>query len=105
MAQLTVKTRSGEIRTFEVPRDQTVMEAIRENGIGELLALCGGTCSCATCHVYVDGDATDGLSAISEDEDGLLEGTLHRKPTSRLSCQLRIPPSLSALQVTIAPED
>jgi 2Fe-2S ferredoxin len=81
------------------------MEAIRDKGIDELMALCGGCCSCATCHVIVDPEFVPQLSAMSEDEDDLLDSSEHRQPTSRLSCQIRMKDELTGLRVTIAPED
>lgn len=80
------------------------MEAIREAGFDEMLALCGGACSCATCHVYVAADAAD-LPPMSDDEDDLLESSEHRTPLSRLSCQIRITPDLLGLRVTIPQEN
>ncbi|PXA97288.1 ferredoxin [Nostoc sp. 3335mG] len=100
MPTLTVTTRSGETRTIAADPDASVMEAIRNAGIDELLATCGGCCSCATCHVYVDDP--ERLPPISADEDDLLDISGHRTARSRLSCQLR--PS-DGLRVTIAPED
>ena len=73
MPKLTVVDRSGTERMIEVGDGLTVMEAIRDNGFDELLALCGGCCSCATCHVHVDPAFADKLPAMSEDEDDLLE--------------------------------
>ena len=87
------------------PKGQTVMEAIRDNGFDELLALCGGCCSCATCHVHVDPAFADKLPAMSEDEDDLLESSDHRNETSRLSCQIEFTSDLDGLKVQIAPED
>ena len=81
------------------------MEAIRDNGFDELLALCGGCCSCATCHVHVDPAFADKLPAMSEDEDDLLESSDHRNESSRLSCQIAFTSDLDGLKVTIAPED
>ena len=86
MPKLTVVDRSGTERMIEVGDGLTVMEAIRDNGFDELLALCGGCCSCATCHVHVDPAFADKLPAMSEDEDDLLESSDHRNETSRLSC-------------------
>lgn len=105
MPRLTVTTREGEVRVLDARVNRTVMETIRDAGINELLALCGGCCSCATCHVYVDPEFADRLPAIAEDENGLLDGTDHRNPTSRLSCQLLMSESLDGLRVRIAPED
>jgi len=105
MPKLIVTTREGETSEIDVADGLTVMEAIRDNGFDELLALCGGCCSCATCHVHIDPAFQDKLPAMSEDEDDLLESTDHRQPTSRLSCQIPFTAELDGLKVTIAPED
>ena len=105
MPKLIVTTREGETSEIEVEDGLTVMEAIRDNGFDELLALCGGCCSCATCHVHVDPEFGDKLPEMSEDEDDLLESSDHRNETSRLSCQIPFEASLDGLKVAIAPED
>ena len=105
MPTLIVTTREGETSEIAVGDGLTVMEAIRDNGFDELLALCGGCCSCATCHVHVDPAFAGLLPAMSEDEDDLLESSDHRVATSRLSCQVPFTPDLDGLRVTIAPED
>ena len=105
MPKLIVTTREGETSEIDVADGLTVMEAIRDNGFDELLALCGGCCSCATCHVHVDAAYSDKLPEMTEDEDDLLESTDPRQPTSRLSCQIPFTPELDGLKVTIAPED
>lgn len=105
MPKMTVVNRAGEESTIEVEDGLTVMEAIRDNGFDELLALCGGCCSCATCHIHVDPAFADKLPAISEDEDDLLDSSDHRAETSRLSCQVPLTADLDGLKVTIAPED
>jgi 2Fe-2S ferredoxin len=69
------------------------------------LALCGGCCSCATCHVHVDPDFAALLPPMSEDENDLLDSSDHRNETSRLSCQIHLTAALDGLRVTIAPED
>lgn len=61
MPKLIVVNRAGEESTIEADTGLSVMEAIRDNGFDELLALCGGCCSCATCHVHVDAEWTDKL--------------------------------------------
>jgi 2Fe-2S ferredoxin len=103
--QLIVTTQKGETREISVDANRTVMEAIREAGLGELLALCGGCCSCATCHVYVDIDDANRLPPMSADEDALLSGSNHRSVPSRLSCQIPLTEALNGLRVTIAPAD
>ena len=105
MPKLIVVDRSGNESTVDVDDGLTVMEAIRDNGFDELLALCGGCCSCATCHVHIDPAQLDKLPAMSEDEDDLLESSDHRAANSRLSCQIPFTAELDGLRVTIAPED
>ena len=105
MPKLIVTTREGETSEIDVADGLTVMEAIRDNGFDELLALCGGCCSCATCHVHVDPAFKDKLPAMSEDEDDLLDSSDHRTENSRLSCQIPFTDDLDGLKVTIADED
>ena len=105
MPKLIVTTRSGETREVEASAGLTVMEAIRDNGFDELLALCGGCCSCATCHVHVDPEFAGLLPAMSEDEDDLLDSSDDRDATSRLSCQIPFTEQLDGLRVRIAEED
>ena len=64
--------------------------------------MCGGSCSCATCHIYAHGVA---LEVMSADEDGLLDSSDHRGHDSRLSCQIRMSDTINGLYVIIPPED
>ncbi|MFS0772066.1 2Fe-2S iron-sulfur cluster-binding protein [Sphingomonas sp. 1P08PE] len=105
MPRLIVTTREGEERELDGEAGLSVMEVIRDGGIDELLALCGGCCSCATCHVHVDPAFADKLPKMSMDEDDLLDSTSDRDATSRLSCQIAFGPALDGLRVRIAAED
>ena len=105
MAKLIVVTRDGSEHEIEGDTSLTVMENIRDAGFDELLALCGGCCSCATCHVHVEDGNKDAMPAMSEDENDLLDSSGYRNETSRLSCQLTFGDALDGLRVTIAPED
>jgi len=105
MPQLIVMMRNGEERTITGEAGLSVMEVIRDAGIDEVLALCGGCCSCATCHVHVDPEFAAKLPKMSHDEDDLLESTADRDETSRLSCQLPFGDALDGLRVRIAAED
>ena len=103
-ATLILTNRGGGEQTIDARSGQSLMQAIKAGGVDELAALCGGNCSCATCHVYVDAAFTDRLPAMSEDEDDLLDSSDHRRPQSRLSCQIPVTSELDGLRVTIAPE-
>ena len=105
MPTLIITNREGEAREIEAETGISVMENIRNNGFDELLALCGGCCSCATCHVHVDPEWLSRLPPISADEDDLLDSSSFRTEASRLSCQILFSGALDGLQVTIAPED
>ncbi|MGE4430956.1 MAG: 2Fe-2S iron-sulfur cluster-binding protein [Sphingobium sp.] len=105
MTGFTVVQRDGTEQQVEGDAGHSVMEVIRDNGIDELLALCGGCCSCATCHVYVDPAFADRLPPISEDENDLLDSSDHRTERSRLSCQLHLTAELEGMRIEIAPED
>ena len=105
MPKLIVVNRDGAEQTVEGDKGLSVMEVIRDHGFDELLALCGGCCSCATCHIYVDPAFADVLPKMSEDENDLLDSSDHRNETSRLSCQVVLNDALDGLRVTIAPED
>ncbi len=105
MADLIIRTRDGTEHVVQGRVGWTVMENIRDNGFDELLALCGGCCSCATCHVHVDEQWLAALPAMGADEDDLLDTSDHRRPNSRLSCQIPYGEALDGLRVQIAPED
>lgn len=105
MPKLIVVTREGEERELEGDAGLSVMEVIRDGGIDELLALCGGCCSCATCHIHVDPAFADLMPHMSEDENDLLDSSDHRDATSRLSCQIQFTQALDGLKIRIAEED
>ena len=105
MPKLIVVTREGEEREVEGEAGLSVMNVIRNAGYDELLALCGGCLSCATCHVHVDPAFMGLLPAMSPDEDDLLDSSDHRNENSRLSCQILLRPEIDGLKVRIAEED
>ena len=105
MLKLIVTDRAGIEHEIKADPGLSVMEILRDNGMDELLALCGGCCSCATCHVYVGKEYMGALPPMTEDEDDLLDSSGHRNACSRLSCQLPFHAGLDGLQVTIATEE
>lgn len=105
MPSLIVVDRKGNEKTVAGDSGLSVMEVIRDNGFDELLALCGGCCSCATCHVHVDDAWTGKVGPAGEDEADLLDSSDYKQDNSRLSCQIQFSDELDGLRVTIAPED
>ena len=104
MAELIVVDRDGNEHTVEARPGLKVMEILRELEYG-VAAICGGMCSCATCHMYVDPDWLDRLPRKQSDEQDLLSELSHTQENSRLSCQVEFTEALSGLKVTIAPDE
>jgi|ERR1700730_7821109 2Fe-2S ferredoxin len=93
---------NGEERIVETYAGPTLMEAASAVGVDGILAICGGSCICGTCQVYV----VDGYGAVGppgEDELVVLGETGVQKPTSRLSCQIRLSESCDGMTFTVAP--
>jgi len=105
MPHIFVTTPQNVTHELEIDNGTTAMVTIRDAGLEGLLALCGGVCSCATCHVYVDPACASMLDEMSADEDELLDGSIRRKENSRLSCQILLTDALDGLRLTIADED
>jgi 2Fe-2S ferredoxin len=104
MAQITVLDRDGIEHVIAATPGLKVMEILRELDYG-VAAICGGLCSCATCHVYVDERWAARLPTRQSDELELLkELPDYRQPVSRLSCQIEFNESLDGLKVAIAPD-
>ncbi|WP_235682065.1 2Fe-2S iron-sulfur cluster-binding protein [Sphingobium yanoikuyae] len=105
MVKVRAVLRGGDLHQLDAPPGTSLMEALRDSGVDEMLALCGGSLSCATCHIIVDDDWIDRVGQANADENDLLDSSDHRTATSRLSCQIRLDDALDTLRVTIAPED
>lgn len=104
MPDIVITGINGLTRAVSAKQGTTVMETIRDNGFDELEALCGGSCACATCHVFVDREWLSRLPEMTPNEDALLDSSDHRNANSRLSCQIAITSNLDGLCVEIAPE-
>lgn len=105
MVSITFIERDDTRKTVEAEPGYTVMEVAIRNGIEGIVAECGGQCSCATCHVYVEGDFLDKVGEPVDDEEGMLEFSDNRQPNSRLGCQIAITEDLDGMSVRVAPED
>lgn len=105
MPKLEITGLDGRERTIEVSAGVNLMEAIRDNGFDELQALCGGSCACATCHVYVASEWLSALPDMGDFEDALLDSSDNRQGNSRLSCQIEVQDNLDGIRARIAPEE
>ncbi|MEH2511040.1 2Fe-2S ferredoxin [Nitrobacteraceae bacterium AZCC 1564] len=102
MVAITYVEPSGSKVEINVKEGWNLMQAAVANGVEGIVAECGGSCVCATCHVYIDPERLAELPPPSEDELELLEDVkAERKPNSRLSCQVKANESLLGLIVTI----
>lgn len=101
MPKITYIQADGSSRTVEAENGSSVMETAIDNDIEGIVAECGGACSCATCHVYVDPAWAERLPPADALEDGMLDCALDRQPTSRLSCQIEVNDSLDGLVVRV----
>ncbi len=86
---------------IEVVDGDSVMEGAVNNMVDGIIAECGGNCNCATCHVYVEEAWADKLPSPSSEEREMLEGAADPRPTSRLSCQIKVSEELDGLVVHI----
>jgi 2Fe-2S ferredoxin len=102
MANVCVTTREGDERLIQGAVGRSLLEVIRDAGIDEIEAICGGTCACSTCHIYVDDRDLQRLSPMSEQERELLSACAPRTG-SRLACQVQLSGALDGIRITIAP--
>jgi 2Fe-2S ferredoxin len=100
MAKIHFTDHTGETRTIEVENGATVMEAAIRNAIPGIEAECGGACACATCHVYVDEEWREKVGAPSPMEEDMLDFGFDVRPSSRLSCQIKVSDELDGLKVS-----
>ena len=99
MPKITIVEYDGETHEIDAEVGSTVMESALRGGVSSIIAECGGSCSCATCHVYVDEAWVERLEAPSEEEAEQLDAAFNAKPTSRLSCQIKVTENLDGLRM------
>jgi len=87
----------------DVEEGYSVMDGAIMNGVEGIEAECGGACSCATCHCYVQGDWGDKLPKMDDIEDSMLDAAIERRPDSRLTCQIEVTDELDGLVLKVAP--
>jgi 2Fe-2S ferredoxin len=96
------KDNEGKVHELPATEEWSVMEIIREGGI-PMLAQCGGSCACATCHIYVRSPWKEKLQEPGEEEIGMLDGAFEVTEDSRLACQVFFTKELDGLEVELAP--
>lgn len=105
MPKVVFITLDGAQRVVDATVGESVMAAAVRNGIPGIIGECGGNCSCATCHVYVDDEFSARVGGAKDMEDDLLDlGVADRRDTSRLSCQIKVTEDLDGLTVQIPEE-
>jgi 2Fe-2S ferredoxin len=106
MTRITVIDRDGGEHQVDAKAGGSMMEVLRDSGDFGVAAICGGLCSCATCHVYVDSAWMAKLKPRHNDEQEILVAlSSFKSQTSRLSCQIPFTAELEGIKVTIAPEE
>jgi 2Fe-2S ferredoxin len=102
MTQIIFLLPGGGQQCVEAEDGESLMEAARREDLPGIVAECGGSCACATCHVYVDERYMGEVDPLEDFESDMLDGvTAPRRGESRLSCQIRVKPTLSGMVVTI----
>lgn len=104
MIKISVKDLDGQAHEVQAREGDSLMEALREHEWG-VPAICGGLCSCGTCHVYLDTEWQDKFMMADSDEQDLLDVFETTQATSRLSCQLQLRAEHDGLKLSIAPEE
>jgi len=92
---------NGQTSEIEASNGATVMEVAIQNGIKGIVGECGGACTCATCHVYVDDKWVQKTGEPSANEEDMLDFASDVRQTSRLSCQLKVSDELDGLIVHV----
>jgi len=99
MPKITFIEHDGTLHTVEGEIGSTVMETALRNDVGGIVAECGGACTCATCVVHVDEAWSAIVGPPSAEEEDMLDFAFEVKPTSRLSCQIKVTQALDGLIV------
>lgn len=104
MPTVTYIESNGTTHQVEAALDRTLMQIAIDNSVPGILGDCGGSCSCATCHCFVDLSWTSKLPPISETESFMLDGVPERRESSRLCCQIKMCAELDGIVVNLPTE-
>ncbi|WP_063016541.1 2Fe-2S iron-sulfur cluster-binding protein [Nocardia nova] len=102
MPTVVYRLPDGTAHSVDVPAGQTVMDGSVRNNLPGIVAECGGSCSCATCHVYVSDESAAAFGEPSMEEQDLLEFLDGARSCSRLACQLVLDAEMEPITVTVA---
>ena len=103
MGKINVTDREGHLHSLEAEEGLKIMEIIRDAGL-DIEAACGGRCSCATCHIYIEEKSLDLVSPINDDEESMLDQAFSVNKNSRLSCQIQYEEKFNGIRVNLDPE-
>ena len=101
MVRITYIEHNGTSHVVEMEEGRSVMEGAIQNNIPGIVAECGGACSCATCHAYIDKQWLKEVGPAGEDEADMLEFVDKPTPNSRLTCQIEVSENLDGLVVRL----
>ncbi len=101
MIEITFIQHDGKTRAIRTEPDRDLMSVARRADIQGILAECGGTAACGTCHVYIDPAWIEKMPQASDDEADMLSFSAHLRDESRLSCQIQLTPDLDGLVVNL----
>jgi len=101
MAKIRFIQHDGTEHVVEGVVGLSIMQTARNNLVPGIIGDCGGNCSCATCHGYIDPDWVDKLEPQTEDETVMLDGAMHQESNSRLTCQIKLTPELDGIVVRL----
>jgi 2Fe-2S ferredoxin len=105
MPRITYVDVDGTRYDCEIASGLSLMEGAINNGVPGILAICGGSCACSTCHAYIDDAWAERVGGPNDIEDATLDLANDRRPTSRLTCQVQIDDSRDGLVVHVAKND
>ena len=104
MINISVKDLDGQVHEIQAREGDSLMESLRQHEWG-VAAVCGGLCSCGTCHVHLDEEWLEKFQITASDEQDLLDEFENTKSNSRLSCQISIQAIHEGLKLSIAPDE
>ncbi|MDB5985936.1 MAG: reductase [Nevskia sp.] len=101
MPKVTFIEHNDTAHTVEGPEGRSLMQIAVDNMVPGIIADCGGSASCGTCHGYVEAPWLEKIPPPDDTEASMLEGVLHGEPNSRLTCQVRMTPELDGVRVRL----